>query len=211
MGNLKEKVLGLVDLGTSQAFNLINQMNDTIKSIDWDSHFDSLNEMKDAFLEKGNSLLNDFNELMKQVKNNISDFEVTVPFDEASGEKFHHKIEDGKLIVSVSFKDDKVERSNQTTVLIPQNCDIEKLTTKYNSLNKTMTVAIPKVITETKEETHNGYKVRKSVTPRKGDDEATEHATSKLLKKFKENSSRAASSPKRAPNGRFMKRKPEGE
>ena len=217
MANLKERLFGLIDNGTSAALSLVDKMNETINSIDWDEQFESLNTVKDSLLKKGNELLGEFNELMKQVKNNISDFEVTVPFDEALGEKFESKIEDGKLIVEVTFKDEKTERSNKTTVAIPQNCDIEQKTEKYNSLAKTMTVIIPKVINEPKEEAKTEkkksarYKVSHAATPKKEEkkvEETVNHAqeaASKLLKKFRENT---AASQVRGANGRFVKRTP---
>jgi hypothetical protein len=170
--------------------------------------------MKESFLKKSNELLGDFNELLKEVKNNITDFEVTVPFDESLGEKFEYAIEDGKLIVEVSFKDENTERSNKTTVNIPQNCDVEKVSTRFNDLTKTMTVVIPKVIVEPKEEAKEeekkpaGYKLRTAATPKKKavkkEQTPEEHqAASKLLKKFKESTSGGM---KRAANGRFVKR-----
>ena len=187
-----------------------------VDGIDWDEQFESLNSVKDSLIEKGNSLLSDFNELVKQVKNNISDFEVSVPFDESIGEKFESKIEDGKLIIEVTFKDEHTERSNRTCVLIPQNCDIEKKSEKYNSLAKTMTVIIPKVISEPKEEAKDEkkksarYKVSHAATPKKSaKKEEVNHAqeaASKLLRKFRENASKTTLN--RAPNGRFVKRTP---
>ena len=205
-----------MDTGVSQAMKLVDSINETIDGIDWDEQFESLNSVKDSLIEKGNSLLSDFNELVKQVKNNISDFEVSVPFDESIGEKFESKIENGKLIVEVTFKDDNTERSNRTCVLIPQNCDIEKKSEKYNSLAKTMTVIIPKVISEPKEEAKDEkkksarYKVSHAATPKKSaKKEEVNHAqeaASKLLRKFRENASKTTLN--RAPNGRFVKRTP---
>ena len=220
MANLKERLLGLIDNGTSAALNLVDKMNETINSIDWDEQFESLNTVKDSLLKKGNELLGEFNELMKQVKNNISDFEVTVPFDESLGEKFESKIEDGKLIVEVTFKDEHTERSNKTAVTIPQNCDVEKKTEKYNAVTKTMTVIIPKVINEPKEEVKTEkkkstrYKVSRVAATKKEAKEETspaQEAASKLLKKFRENSAKAATKvvqQSRAANGRFVKRTP---
>jgi hypothetical protein len=214
MGNFKEKLLGLIDEGAARTLSLFDSMNETIDSIDWDAQFKALNERKDALLKKGNELFGEFNELLKQVKNNLTDFEVVVPFDESLGEKFEHSIEDDKLTVKVSFKDDNVTRCNTTTVNIPQNCDVEKLSTRYNNLAKTMTVIIPKVIIEPSAEAKKeeekptaGFKLRKTATtPKKTKKEVTpeEHqASSKLLKKFKENT---ANGMKRASNGRFVKR-----
>ena len=84
MANFKERLLSLIDNGASRAMDLFDTMNETINSIDWDSQFNSLNEMKDSLIKRGNELLGEFNELMKQVKNNITDFEVIVPFDESA-------------------------------------------------------------------------------------------------------------------------------
>jgi hypothetical protein len=208
MANFKERLLGLIDNGASAAFDLIDKMNETFNSIDWDSQFENLSDMKDSLVKKGNDLLGEFNELMKQVKNGISDFEVTVPFDESLGEKLETKIEDGKLTVEVSFKDETSERSNKTTVLIPQNCDIEKMETKFNTLAKTATVVIPKVIKEhvSDKDEEKGYKLKKSATPKKKVSDSDSHeAASKLLKKFRENSG-STSGIKRGANGRFVKR-----
>jgi hypothetical protein len=214
MGNFKERLLGLIDNGTETALGLFDSMKTTIDSIDWDEQFKSLNDVKDSLLKKGNDLLGEFNELLKQVKNNITDFEVIVPFDEAIGEKFECNVEDGKLIVEVSFKDENTERSNKTTVNIPQNCDVEKMTRKYNPVNKTMTVVIPKVINEPSEEKKvdekpEGYRLKKtSTTPRRKKVEEQPHAVeSKLLKKFRENTARATRVvTARASNGRFTKK-----
>ena len=210
MGNFRERLLSLIDNGASTAVNLFGSMRDTIDSIDWDEQFKSLNEVKDSLLKRGNELIGDFNELLKQVKNNISDFEVIVPYDESLGEKFECNVEDGKLMIEVSFKDDTTERSNKTTVSIPENCDLDKMSHKYNAVNKTMTVIIPKVIiepTEKKEEKESGYKLKKAATPKKKDVEEPHQAESKLLKKFRENTAKATRvvTP-RAANGRFVKK-----
>ena len=200
-----------MDTGMSQALTLSDSINKTLDSIDWDAQFNYLNTMKDSLLKKSSELLSEFNELMKQVKNNLSDFEVIVPFDESIGEKFNCSVEDGKLKIEVTFKNETSERCNKTTVIIPQNCDVEKMEQKYNSVTKTMTVIIPKVIVEKEEKKEeeakpHGYKV--SHTPKKKpakvETEEAHQATSKLLKKFKE-----ANAVRRAPNGRFVKRTPE--
>jgi hypothetical protein len=214
MANLRETLLGLVETSTRQTKNIIDTVNETFNSIDWDAQIKTFNDMKENFLKKSNELLGDFNELLKEVKNNITDFEVTVPFDESLGEKFEYAIEDGKLIVEVSFKDENTERSNKTTVNIPQNCDVEKVSTRFNDLTKTMTVVIPKVIVEPKEEakeeevtTPRGFKLRNAATPKKKKVEETpeaHQAASKLLKKFRENTANGGL--QRDGKGRFVKR-----
>ena len=220
MGNFKEKLLGLMDNGVAQAIKLVDTIQETMDGIDWDEQFESLNDVKDSLLKKGNELIGEFNELIKQVKNNISDFEVTVPFDEALGEKFEAKIDGNKLTIEVTFKDETSERSNKTTVVIPQNCDVEKMTQKYNTLAKTMTVVIPKILAEptpkAEEPKAGGFKLKKAtatkkkVTTAKTEVPEVHEAASKLLKKFRENTEKA-SGIRRAPNGRFVRREPKGE
>ena len=208
MGNFKEKLLCLLDNGACTAMDLFGTMKSTIDSIDWDDQFKSLNEVKESLLKKGNDLLGEFNELLKQVKNNITDFEVIVPYDESLGEKFECNVENGKITIEVSFKDVNTERSNKTTVNIPENCDVEKMSHKYNAANKTMTVIIPKVVNEPEvKEKESGYKLNKSATTKRKANEETHQAESKLLKKFRENTARATRvvTP-RAANGRFTKK-----
>lgn len=214
MANLKEKLFGLIDISASTVKELYDTMNETVNSIDWDSQFDSLMDMKDSLLKKGNELLGEFNELMKQVKNNITDFEVTVPFDESLGEKFSYVIEDNKLTVEVTYKDETSERCNKTTVVIPENCDIDKLGTKKDTVRKTATIIIPKIIVEPKKEEETksgkGFKLSRMATPKKKEEVDSHQANSKLLKKFRENTRAAKLREKtvtpRAANGRFTKR-----
>ena len=209
MANLKEKLFGLIDNGAANAMTLLDTINKTVDSIDWDAQFSSLNEMKESLLKKGEELIGDFNELMKQVKDTISDFKVIVPFNESIGEKFDCKVEGNMLVVEVTFKDETSERSNKTKVMIPENCDIEKLDKSYDSLKKTMTIIIPKKIidpTDVKEE-KVGFKLKKSATsPKKGAEETHETSTSKLLKKFRENASKSPRVTQRGANGRFVKK-----
>ena len=220
MGNLKEKLFGLIDSSASNAFNLINTVHEAIDSIDWDNQLKTFVSMKDSLVEKGNDFLKDFNELMKQVKETINDFEVSIPFDESEGEEFNYSIVDNKLVLEVKFKDNTSERLNRTTVIIPDNCDVEKLTTRYNNVAKVMSVIIPKVMMETlkdegKDEKPSGYKLRKNVaTPKKtvSKVEGEEHdAASKLLREFRKNVKKVTENTvteglPRAANGRFVKR-----
>ena len=209
MGSFKEKLFGLVDNGAATAMCLFDTMNKTIDSIDWDKQFESLNTMKDSLVKKGEELMSDFNELMKQVKDTISDFKLTVPYNEEIGEKFECTVNDGKLFVKVTYNDEFSSRSSENSIKIPQNCDVEKMTKKYDKEKKTMTISIPKIIAEpneSKEEDDNG----------KTD---AHEAASKLLRRFRqarmantpsqsESESTEAGNPlPRGANGRFVKRK----
>lgn len=201
MANLKERLLSLIDNSAKNAVDFLNTMNETMNAIDWDAQFGQLQSVKDSVLKKGSDLYAEFNDLMKQIKNSINDFEVSVPFDKAVGEKLDYKVEDGKLSIEVSFEDENTTRCNKTTVAIPQNCDVENISTKYNAVTKTMTIIIPKVVSESSEQKIAGFKLKHTSSANTEDENA--HTTeSKILRKFRENSI------PRAANGRFIRRTP---
>ena len=144
-------MLSLIDSSAQQAKNLVDVINDTFDKIDFDSSMDFLAEKRDSLLERGNSLLKDFGELLKQVKDSFNDFSVTVPFDEELGEVLEYKVDGDKLTVEVKFEDETSSRSNKTVVVIPANCDTSKVNKTINKVTKTAVISIPKKVSEGKE------------------------------------------------------------
>ena len=223
MKDFKSKLLGLIDNGASQAKSLIESFNDVVDSFDMDAQIEYFNEKKNELIKRGNELFGDFAELLKQVKESLTDFSVTVPFDESIGEKISYEVKDGKLEIEVSYADESQTRSNKTSVVIPTNCDLEQVSFSSNSTLKTATVTIPKkVIEPIKEETAPTEKPKKTVrkkaakkaaeetTPSNGDETMT-HISSKLAQKLNQNGSKYAKILNRGANGRFVRRTPKGE
>ena len=147
----RDRMLSLIDSSAQQAKNLVDVINDTFDKIDFDSSMDFLAEKRDSLLERGNSLLKDFGELLKQVKDSFNDFSVTVPFDEELGEVLEYKVDGDKLTVEVKFEDETSSRSNKTVVVIPANCDTSKVNKTINKVTKTAVISIPKRVSEGKE------------------------------------------------------------
>jgi Icc-related predicted phosphoesterase len=147
----RDRMLSLIDSSAQQAKSLVESINDTFEKIDFDSSMGFLAEKRDALLERGNSLLKDFGELLKQVKDSFNDFSVTVPFDEELGEVLEYKVEGDKLTVEVKFEDETSSRSNKTVVVIPANCDTSKVNKTINKVTKTAVISIPKRVSEGKE------------------------------------------------------------
>ena len=147
----RDRMLSLIDSSAQQAKNLVDVINDTFDKIDFDSSMDFLAEKRDSLLERGNSLLKDFGELLKQVKDSFNDFSVTVPFDEELGEVLEYKVDGDKLTVEVKFEDETSSRSNKTVVVIPANCDTSKVNKTINKVAKTAVISIPKRVSEGKE------------------------------------------------------------
>ena len=147
----RDRMLSLIDSSAQQAKSLVESINDTFEKIDFDSSMGFLAEKRDSLLERGNSLLKDFGELLKQVKDSFNDFSVTVPFDEELGEVLEYKVEGDKLTVEVKFEDETSSRSNKTVVVIPANCDTSKVNKTINKVTKTAVISIPKRVSEGKE------------------------------------------------------------
>ena len=148
---LKDKMLSMIDSSAIQAKNLVETINDTFEKINFDNHLSYLAEKRDSLIERGNSLMKDFGDLLKQVKDSFTDFSVTVPFDEEAGETLECSIKGNELIVEVNFRDETTSRSNKTIVSIPDNCDTSKVKKTINKVAKTAVISIPKK-TDTKQE-----------------------------------------------------------
>ena len=223
MKDFKSKLLGLIDNGASQAKSLIESFNDVVDSFDMDAQIEYFNEKKKELIKRGNELFGDFAELLKQVKESLTDFSVTVPFDESIGEKISYEVKEGKLEIEVSYADESQTRSSKTSVVIPTNCDLEQVSFTSNSTLKTATVTIPKkVIEPIKEEAAPTEKPKKTVrkkaakkaakeeTPSQSEETMT-HISSKLAQKLNQNGSKYAKILNRGANGRFVRRTPKSE
>jgi hypothetical protein len=147
----RDRMLSLIDSSASQAKSLVDTINDTFEKINFDSSMNFLAERRDALLERGNSLLKDFGDLIKQVKDSFEDFSVTVPFDEGLGETLEYSVDGNKLTIEVKFEDETSARCNKTVVVIPANCDTSKVNKTINNVTKTAVISIPKKINEGKE------------------------------------------------------------
>ena len=221
MKDFKSKLLGLIDNGASQAKSLIESFNDVVDSFDMNAQIEYFNEKKKELIKRGNELFGDFAELLKQVKESLTDFSVTVPFDESIGEKISYEVKDGKLEIEVSYADESQTRSNKTSVVIPTNCDLEQISFTSNSTLKTATVTIPKKVIEPLEEetpTKPKKTVRKKAAKKAAEEDTTSqneetmtHISSKLAQKLNQNGKKYAKMLNRGADGRFVRRTPKSE
>ena len=169
----RDRMLSLIDSSALQAKSLVETINDTFEKIDFDSSMSFLAEKRDALMERGNSLLKEFGDLLKQVKDSLNDFSVTVPFDEELGETLEYSVDGDKLTIEVKFNDETSSRSNKTVVVIPANCDTSKVNKTINKVAKTAVISIPKKI-ETREGKENenaaeaAPRQRRQPRPRRG-------------------------------------------
>lgn len=188
MNDFREKVSALINTASEQANSLLGEFNNIVNSFEIDEKYGSLlNEKKNDLISKSNKVLNDFSDLLKQVKDNFKDMTIVVPFNEDKGEKFTITKEGNRVTVEVKYEDEKTTKHNKTSVFIGEECDWDNHTVSVNKFNNTLTLTIPKKKTE-------------------GDD-AKPTFLSKLEKKLKENEDKFAKIMEN--NGmRFVRRNP---
>ena len=199
MKDFTNTLLTLIDAGSSQAKDLIENFNNVVDSFDIYEQFDLFRERKNELIKRGNELFGEFTDLIKQVKENISDFSVTVPYDEAIGEKINFEVKDGKLIVEVSYEDETTTKSSKTSVLVPSNCDLDNVVLEKDDAKKTATIVISKKIEKREKPSGDGE------TPT---EEAASNVSSRLTQKLKQNAEKYSKAFSRDSHGRFVRRTP---
>ena len=133
---LRDSLLRIIDNGGRQALSLFDEAQRAFDNFDFDATVDSL-------LEKGNTLYGNFNDLMKNIKDTVSDFKVIVPFNEKK-EKFSYDVKDNVLTVTVTGKGTKRE----TKVTVPSNCIVDELSHSINQKRRELIVTIPKDVSK---------------------------------------------------------------
>lgn len=171
----KKAMISLLNDGTKKTVDIMNEFNTFINDIDFDKRLDDLNKVKTNLVERGNKLINDFSDFLKQATDSVSDFKVTVPYDGERGERFKFKFEEGnKLVVFVIYESDNETKYLQNTFTIPANCVINETMTVPDPENKTMSIIIPKSVENNDTSTNEEAEQPSSVNPT---DEANAHVT----------------------------------
>ena len=143
----KKAMISLLNDGTKKTVDMMNEFNTFINDIDFDKRLDELNKVKANLVERGNKLISDFADFLKQASDSVRDFKVTLPFDGERGERFKFKIEDGnKLVVFITYESDNETKYLQNTFTIPANCVINETMTVTDPEKKTMSIIIPKAV-----------------------------------------------------------------
>lgn len=231
----KKAMISLLNDGAKKTVGMMNEFNTFINDIDFDKRLDDLNKVKINLVEKGNQLINDLSDFLKQATDSVSDFKVTLPYDGERGERFKFKIEDGnKLVVFITYESDNETKYLQNTFTIPANCVINETMTVTDPEKKTMSIIIPKAVenndaapNEEDEQSldANATDETKSQVTEPHDEEPTEHASeahdeepsnngeidSILEKKIEENVKKVKRMFVRDKNGRFTIKKPKND
>jgi HD superfamily phosphohydrolase len=136
MGILGNALSRLIDNGERQALSLLSEAQRAIDNFDFDATVDSI-------VEGSKSAFADFNDLVKTIKDTVSDLKVTIPFN-SKKEKYEYSVKDGVLKVIVKGKGSVREASST----IPSNCIIDKLSVFVDKKNGNLVITIPKDVTK---------------------------------------------------------------
>lgn len=136
MGILRNALSRLIDNGERQALSLLSEAQRAIDNFDFDATVDSIVEgSKNAFAG--------FSDLMKNIKDTVSDLKVIVPFNEKK-EKYDYSVKNGILKVTVKGKGSVRE----TSTTIPSNCIVDELSVFVDKKNGNLIITIPKNLAE---------------------------------------------------------------
>lgn len=145
---LRDSLLRIIDNGERQALSLFDEAQRAFDNFDFDATVDSI-------IEGGKTAFANLNDVMKNIKDTISDFKVIVPFNEKK-EKYEYSVEDGVIKVTVRGKGSLRE----TSATVPSNCIIDKLSVFVDKKKGNLVITIPKNLAE--DETFK--KLKESVT-----------------------------------------------
>lgn len=163
MSNLKDRFLALLDEKRQQMERLSQEMQTLVAGIDWEEQMQLIAAQKDSLVKMANDLKTDFSTFVNNLVDKVSDFKVTIPFDSAT-EKMEWNVENGKLRVVVTFKDENVNRTSESLVTLPENCEAENITVEENTTKKTVTFTVPKKFETVNENSQDDNQVAKVVT-----------------------------------------------
>ena len=133
---LRDSLLRIIDNGERQALSLIDEAQRAFDNFDFDATVDSI-------IEGGKTAFANLNDVMKNIKDTISDFKVIVPFYEKK-EKYEYSVEDGVIKVTVRGKGSLRE----TSATVPSNCIIDKLSVFVDKKKGNLVITIPKNLAE---------------------------------------------------------------
>jgi hypothetical protein len=193
--DFRKSLLALVDSTSRRAASMIGDFNDTIQTLDWDNQMSYLRERRRELIERGNELLSDLSDYMKQVKESIKDFSVTVPCDTKNGEKLEYSIDGDTLTIEVKFEDEHTSKHNKMSVRIPKNSDVKNVKATFDKEACTATISIPKILQETEESVEDKDEAELFEEKPKTTRKYKKRKTSKLEERLDENIRKVA--PKR--------------
>jgi len=131
----------------ANSFKAIDKVQHMFDDFDVEDFGTELIRHRDNIVRQGNAWLSDLGDFFKQVKDTVTAFTVTVPYD-SEKEEINTSVEDGVLKIQTTFKDDTTERKTFNSVTIPEDCDVERMTCKVNNDKKVALIVIPKKKTE---------------------------------------------------------------
>jgi hypothetical protein len=130
------------------SFEMLDATQRLFNEFDSEAFSKSVIDRKNSLLVQGNEWLNRMNDFFKEVKDTVTAFTVTVPF-EAGKDTINLSVDNGILTIVTEYQGKTTTRKSTNTVTLPKDCDVERMTHTVNKDKGTATVIIPKKASET--------------------------------------------------------------
>ena len=140
---MKPNLAKIIGGGLSTCFNLLNDTQRLFDEFDTEAFTKSVVQRKNDLLIQGNEWLNRMNDFLKEVKDTVTAFTVTVPFEEGK-DTINLSVKGNVLTIVTEFKTKTTSRKSVNTVTLPADCDPKRMTNKVNPDKHTVTIIIPK-------------------------------------------------------------------
>ena len=138
------KILNGALLSTvKNSFDMLDATQRLFDEFDTEAFSKSVIDRKNALLVQGNEWLNRLNDFFKEVKDTVTAFTVTVPF-EPGKDTINLSVTDGVLTIETEYQGKTSTRKSTNTVTLPKDCDVDRMTHTINKDKHTATVIIPK-------------------------------------------------------------------
>ena len=146
------KILNGALLSTvKNSFDMLDATQRLFDEFDTEAFSKSVIDRKNALLVQGNEWLNRLNDFFKEVKDTVTAFTVTVPF-EPGKDTINLSVTDGVLTIETEYQGKTSTRKSTNTVTLPKDCDVDRMTHTINKDKHTATVIIPKKASESNAE-----------------------------------------------------------
>ena len=128
-------------------FNMLNQTQRLFDEFDSEALTKAVTDRKNDLLIRGNEWLNQMNDFFKEVKDTVTAFTVTVPFEQGK-DTINYGVKNGILTIVTEFQTKSSSRKSTNTVTVPDDCDTTRMKHTINKDKGTVTIIIPKKASE---------------------------------------------------------------
>lgn len=141
MGFFNNALSVFSDFGSKSINDLYKEINRNALNYNFDRTFKEIAKQTDKIFEQGKSFASDFGSYIKEVHDNLADFQVEVPYNKET-DTIKFVTEGNQFTVTVETNDKTAH--NEITTTLPSNVIADKMYKKYDKDKHVLTFIFPK-------------------------------------------------------------------